>query len=59
MAKHTKLLFQPALVNPVWCDCSKCAVSCQSACKTSLTVGNQYCVSPEKQRAGGIDGVDR
>lgn len=24
-------------------DCSLCAVSCQSACKTSCTVGNQSC----------------
>lgn len=24
-------------------DCSLCAVSCQSACKTSCTVGNQTC----------------
>ncbi|TDA68538.1 MAG: six-cysteine peptide SCIFF [Clostridia bacterium] len=25
--------------------CGACQVSCQSACKTSLTVGNQTCVS--------------
>ena len=31
--------------------CGECGVSCQSACKTSCTVGNQVCVS-EGRRAG-------
>jgi predicted ribosomally synthesized six-cysteine peptide SCIFF len=25
--------------------CGQCATSCQSACKTSCTVGNQVCVN--------------
>lgn len=48
--KHVRLLFKPFLAAPVLTDCTKCSVSCQSACKTSLTVGNQSCTAPEKQR---------
>ncbi|MCL2254644.1 MAG: six-cysteine ranthipeptide SCIFF [Lachnospiraceae bacterium] len=28
--------------------CGECRTSCQSACKTSCTVGNQSCEQPEK-----------
>lgn len=28
--------------------CRECPTSCQSACKTSCTVGNQVCVQMEK-----------
>lgn len=50
VGKHVRLLFKPFLATPVMADCTKCSVSCQSACKTSLTVGNQSCTAPEKQR---------
>ncbi|MBC7335733.1 MAG: six-cysteine peptide SCIFF [Clostridia bacterium] len=49
-ARHVRLLFKPFLAKPVLPDCQKCQVSCQSACKTSLTVGNQACTAPEKQK---------
>jgi len=48
--KHVRLLVKPLLATPVLPDCQRCGVSCQSACKTSLTVGNQVCTAPEKQR---------
>jgi predicted ribosomally synthesized six-cysteine peptide SCIFF len=28
--------------------CGECPTSCQSACKTSCTVGNQVCIREEK-----------
>jgi predicted ribosomally synthesized six-cysteine peptide SCIFF len=32
--------------------CGECAVSCQSACKTSCTVGNQSCERDDFHRVG-------
>ncbi len=38
--------------------CGECAASCQSACKTSCTVGNQVCINQEtrgkKQEVRGM-----
>lgn len=44
MAKHVRTLVAPALQGTVkYAGCTDCAVSCQSACKTSCTVGNIVC----------------
>ncbi|MBZ4686603.1 MAG: hypothetical protein PWQ96_665 [Clostridia bacterium] len=42
--KHIKVIVKPEL-QKTWESggCGKCQVSCQSACKTSCTVGNQVC----------------
>lgn len=44
MSKHIRTLFAPAMQETVkYAGCTDCAVSCQSACKTSCTVGNIVC----------------
>jgi predicted ribosomally synthesized six-cysteine peptide SCIFF len=44
MAKHIVTVVKPHLVRDLsTMGCRECATSCQSACKTSCTVGNQYC----------------
>ncbi|RYD06505.1 six-cysteine ranthipeptide SCIFF [Desulforamulus aquiferis] len=44
MAKHIKTLNKTSLQASVKDGgCGECATSCQSACKTSCTVGNQVC----------------
>lgn len=44
MGKHIRTLIAPALQETVkYVGCTDCAVSCQSACKTSCTVGNIIC----------------
>lgn len=30
--------------------CGECPTSCQSACKTSCTVGNQVCLQKEEEK---------
>ncbi|NLG32327.1 MAG: six-cysteine peptide SCIFF [Syntrophomonadaceae bacterium] len=45
MKKHIITVVQPNLKrNSGEINCRECAASCQSACKTSCTVGNQSCV---------------
>lgn len=42
--KHIKTVVKGSLRKPHLKDgCGECQVSCQSACKTSCTVGNQAC----------------
>ncbi|MCL6450506.1 MAG: six-cysteine ranthipeptide SCIFF [Acetobacteraceae bacterium] len=41
--RHFALAVAPHLPGPDPAACEGCAVSCQSACKTSCTVGNQPC----------------
>lgn len=44
MTKHIRTLMAPRLQATVQhVGCTECAVSCQSACKTSCTVGNIVC----------------
>jgi len=44
MSSHIRTLVAPALQHTVkYAGCTDCAVSCQSACKTSCTVGNIVC----------------
>jgi predicted ribosomally synthesized six-cysteine peptide SCIFF len=44
MSKHIITVVKPNLVRELsQINCRECATSCQSACKTSCTVGNQYC----------------
>ncbi|MGQ9531857.1 MAG: six-cysteine ranthipeptide SCIFF [Desulfotomaculales bacterium] len=40
----------PAQIREGEPSCQDCQVSCQSACKTSCTVGNQTCASENKER---------
>lgn len=54
IGKHVRLLFKPLLSTPMVPECQRCSVSCQSACKTSLTVGNQACTAPDKQMSGHV-----
>ncbi|MFZ5437079.1 MAG: six-cysteine ranthipeptide SCIFF [Bacillota bacterium] len=39
--KHIRTVFRPRPLPAA--SCGSCGVSCQSACKTSCTVGNQLC----------------
>ena len=41
--KHVKSLNKPMNSNLEKKGCGECKTSCQSACKTSRTVGNQTC----------------
>ncbi|MGE5380429.1 MAG: six-cysteine ranthipeptide SCIFF [Methylocystaceae bacterium] len=41
--KHVKTLIAATLKQQTDPKCRECATSCQSACKTSCTVGNQVC----------------
>jgi len=42
--KHIITIVKPNLKREVAeINCRECATSCQSACKTSCTVGNQVC----------------
>ncbi|MGI6553123.1 MAG: six-cysteine ranthipeptide SCIFF [Bacillota bacterium] len=44
MGKHIKTVARPSLQETQQTGgCGLCQVSCQSACKTSCTVGNQVC----------------
>ena len=44
MSTHVQTILAGTLSKPLQnADCDKCQVSCQSACKTSCTVGNQPC----------------
>lgn len=38
-----------AAVRATGTGCGECPTSCQSACKTSCTVGNQICLKEEKK----------
>ena len=48
MNKHVNTLFggNANRVKNAASGCGECAASCQSACKTSCTVGNQKCENP-------------
>lgn len=44
MSKHIFTVINPGLKREESkINCRECATSCQSACKTSCTVGNQVC----------------
>jgi predicted ribosomally synthesized six-cysteine peptide SCIFF len=43
MKKHIVNVVKPNLKRDGDINCRECATSCQSACKTSCTVGNQVC----------------
>ncbi|MQN02316.1 MAG: six-cysteine peptide SCIFF [Lachnospiraceae bacterium] len=48
--KHIKTLNEKRLQNTVvYGGCGECRTSCQSACKTSCTVGNQHCENPARR----------
>ncbi len=48
MKKHLETIVKPTLKRePEQMNCRECATSCQSACKTSCTVGNQVCCKEE------------
>ncbi len=47
--KHVKTLNRKTLKESLTKGgCGECRTSCQSACKTSCTVGNQSCENPER-----------
>lgn len=41
--KHIVVVAKHSIDPTMWEDCVSCAVSCQSACKTSATVGSSVC----------------
>ena len=43
LKKHIINVVKPNLKRDGEINCRECATSCQSACKTSCTVGNQIC----------------
>ncbi|MDN5346983.1 MAG: hypothetical protein PWP65_547 [Clostridia bacterium] len=47
---HIRTVFNPRLQATLQVGgCGNCHVSCQSACKTSITVSNQTCEKEDKQ----------
>ena len=49
MRKHIKTVNKAMLNKTLRTGgCGECPASCQSACKTSCTVGNQACAKEEK-----------
>lgn len=47
--KHIKTVASKILVKTHATGCGECIASCQSACKTSCTVGNQSCVNKDER----------
>lgn len=45
--KHIKTIAKPERKSGI-IGCGECMTSCQSACKTSCTVGNQSCKKEER-----------
>ncbi len=41
--KHVRIISKHVVHPEQWEACVSCAVSCQSACKTSATVGSSLC----------------
>ena len=55
-SNHVKTVIPPSLPRrPDEGGCLACHVSCQSACKTSCTVGNQPCESGSTVDSSGGD----
>ncbi|HAP93288.1 MAG TPA: six-cysteine peptide SCIFF [Desulfotomaculum sp.] len=49
MGKHIKTVAKPYLQAMVdGRGCGECQTSCQSACKTSITVSNQVCLKKQE-----------
>jgi len=48
MGKHIKVVSVGAVKTTGEVGCGECPTSCQSACKTSCTVGNQTCLREKK-----------
>lgn len=49
MGKHIKTIVKPSLPSTLkGRGCGECQASCQSACKTSLTVSSQKCLKTQK-----------
>ena len=48
--KHIKTLAVKKLLDIDHGGCGECQTSCQSACKTSFTVGNQTCENIKKDK---------
>ncbi len=48
MGKHIKVVSVGSTAKNGPVGCGECPTSCQSACKTSCTVGNQSCVRDKK-----------
>ncbi|MEW5762429.1 MAG: six-cysteine ranthipeptide SCIFF [Bacillota bacterium] len=48
MGKHIKVIAVGGGKKAGQTGCGECPTSCQSACKTSCTVGNQSCVRDGK-----------
>jgi predicted ribosomally synthesized six-cysteine peptide SCIFF len=50
-SKHIITLNPGAVAaDTVYTGCGECPASCQSACKTSCTVGNQVCLNKEEAK---------
>ncbi|OEH84569.1 six-cysteine peptide SCIFF [Desulfuribacillus stibiiarsenatis] len=48
--KHIKILSRNTLQDSIHTGaCGECQTSCQSACKTSVTIGNQVCLQKEQK----------
>jgi predicted ribosomally synthesized six-cysteine peptide SCIFF len=48
--KHIRIISKNALQDTIHTGaCGECQTSCQSACKTSMTVGNQVCLKSERK----------
>ena len=48
--KHITILSKNSLQDTIKTGaCGECQTSCQSACKTSMTVGNQVCLQKDKK----------
>ncbi|NLO64360.1 MAG: six-cysteine peptide SCIFF [Clostridiales bacterium] len=47
--RHIATVVKKILVKDHKTGCGECVASCQSACKTSCTVGNQSCVNKDER----------
>lgn len=47
--KHITTVAKKTLTKDHKIGCGECVSSCQSACKTSCTVGNQTCVNKDEK----------
>lgn len=47
--KHINTVAKKTLTKDHKIGCGECVSSCQSACKTSCTVGNQTCVNKDEK----------
>jgi predicted ribosomally synthesized six-cysteine peptide SCIFF len=49
-AMKIKVIKNKPFINKISLNCRECPTPCKSACKTSMTVGNQTCEKDRKEK---------